>query len=216
MRTRVKVSGLLSPGEVRAAVGAGADALGFAAEAHTDSSPWEALAACPPGVSPILQTSRLESLAIADHAREAGAATVQLPHGLDPVVHLALRRAAPWLKLVQVVRLEDDAVADLAKAYARLVDALVLEIARPVVTVADLEAAAEPRAVDWRRCRQVVQASAAPVWLAGGLTQNSVGDAVEQVNPFGVDVGAGVRTGGRLDARKLSGFFHAARVAKTG
>ena len=62
----------------------------------------------------------------------------------------------------------------------------------------------------------MVQASAAPVWLGGGLTQNSVGDAVEQVNPFGVDVGAGVRTAGRLDARKLSGFFHAARVAKIG
>jgi phosphoribosylanthranilate isomerase len=215
MRTRVKVSGLLSAGEVRAAVGAGADALGFGQEARTEPPPWEAAAACPPGVSPVLHTSRPDALAIVEQAREAGVATVQLPPGLDPVVHVALRRAARDLKLVQALRM-DEASADLARAYARLVDALLLELPRQVLTVADLDSPAEPRTVDWRRCRQVVQASAAPVWIAGGLTPGSVGEAVDQVNPFGVDVGSGVRTAGRLDARKLSSFFHAVRVAKIG
>ena len=216
MRTRVKVSGLLSPGEVRAAVGAGADALGFGGEAHTESSPWETVTACPPGVSPVLHTSREDPQAIANQAREAGAAAVQLPPGLDPVVLVSLRRLAPGLKLIQVVRMADEAAADLARGYARLVDAVLLELVRPVVSVLDLGSAVEPHTPDWRTCRKVVQASAAPVWLAGGLTQGSVGEAVEQVNPFGVDVGTGVRTAGRLDARKLSGFFHSVRVAKIG
>ena len=216
MRTRVKVSGLVSPGEVRAAVAAGADAVGFTAEARTEPPPWDAASACPPGVSPVLHTARVDPLAIVDQAREAGATAAQLPPGLDPVVHLALRRTAPWLKLVQTVRMDDEAAPDLARGYARLVDALLLEVARPTLTLADLDRAVEPRATDWRACRKVAQASAAPVWLAGGLTPGSVGEAVDQVNPFGVDVGAGVRTAGRLDARKLSSFFHAVRVAKIG
>ena len=216
MRTRVKVSGLHSPVEVRAAVSAGADAIGFSSEARTDPGPWEAVAACPPGVTPVLYTSREDALAIAAEAREAGAATVQLAPGVDPVVHLALRRSTPQLRLVQTVRLDDEAAVDLAKAYARICDAVLLEIPRQLLTVADLGAPQEPRVVDWRRCRDIVKAAAAPVWLAGGLTPASVGEAVDQVNPFGVDVGAGVRTAGRLDARKLSSFFHAVRVAKIG
>ncbi len=216
MRTRVKISGLHSPAEVRAAVGAGADAIGYPPDPRAESSPWEAVAACPPGVTPVLHTSREEPQAISAQAREAGAATVQLPPGVDPVIHLTLRRSTPQLRIVQTVRLEDEAAVDLAKAYARIVDAVMLEIPRPVLTVADLGAAHEPRTVDWRRCRDVVKASSAPVWLAGGLTPASVGEAIDQVNPFGVDVGAGVRTAGRLDARKLSAFFHAVRVAKIG
>ena len=216
MRTRVKVSGVLSPGEVRAAVGAGADALGFGAEARTGPGPWDAVAACPPGVAPVLHTALVDPRAILEQAREAGAPVVQLPHGLDPVVHVTLRRSAPGLKLIQVVRMAEEAAVDLAKGYGRLVDALLLEVPRHAVTVADLGAAVEPRTIDWRSCREVVRASPAPVWLAGGLAQGSVGEAVDQVNPFGVDVGAGVRTAGRLDARKLSAFFHAVRVAKIG
>ncbi len=216
MRTRVKVSGVMSPPEVRAAVAAGADAVGFGQEARTESGVWEVLAACPPGVSPMLHTCKLEPLAIVEQAHEAGAAIVQLPSGVDPVLLEALRRIAPALKLVQVVQAGSKDAVEMARLYARRADALLLETPRQALTVADLDAAREPRPIDWRTCRQIVQASAVPVWLAGGLTQACVGEAVDQVNPFGVDVGAGVRTGGRLDARKLSAFFHAVRVAKAG
>ena len=212
MRTRVKVSGLQSEGEVRAAVAAGADALGF--DGEPPSGAVEPVAACPPGVSPMLHSSRADAHAIADQAREAGVAVVLLLPPLDPVVHAALRRVAPGLKLVQAVDADDDRASELARGYAPLVDALLLKTSRPALTVAEL--GGDARAVDWRRSRQIVHASPVPVWLAGGLSPAGVGEAIEQVNPFGVDVGVGVRTAGRLDARKLSSFFHAVRTAKTG
>ena len=213
MRTRVKVSGLQSPIEVRAAVSAGADALGF--EGDPARGACEAVAACPPGVSPMLHISRTDPHAIADEARSAGVSAVLLLARLDPVVHVALRRLAPGLKLVQAIDAEGEQAPEFARAYARLADALMLKMFRPTLTVAEL-GGGEARVTDWRRSRQVVQASPVPVWLAGGLSPAAVGEAIEQVNPFGVDVGAGVRTAGRLDARKLSSFFHAVRVAKTG
>ena len=46
-----------------------------------------------------------------------------------------------------------------------------------------------------------------PVFLAGGLRAENVREAVERVAPFGLDVCSGVRTGGRLDERKLSALF---------
>jgi phosphoribosylanthranilate isomerase len=52
-----------------------------------------------------------------------------------------------------------------------------------------------------------------PVYLAGGLNQDNVGDAIRLVGPFGVDLCSGVRTDGRLDESKLAAFFAAAGVA---
>ena len=220
MRTRVKVCCMQSVGEVRAAVSAGADALGFVGEMPSGPGPigevqaHEAASACPPGVSPVLLTSREDPHAIVDHARSAGVGVVQLVRHLDPVVHVALRRVASWLRLIQVVHVEDEHALELSRSYAGLADALLLDSGRPALTVAELGGTGRPH--DWTVSRRIVQASPVPVWLAGGLTPGNVGEAIEQVNPFGVDLCTGVRTAGRLDARKLSAFFHAVRVAKLG
>ncbi len=51
------------------------------------------------------------------------------------------------------------------------------------------------------------------LFLAGGLTPENVGQAIEEVGPFGLDVCSGVRTDGKLDAAKLKRFFAAVRSA---
>ncbi|HIE67337.1 MAG TPA: phosphoribosylanthranilate isomerase, partial [Acidimicrobiia bacterium] len=51
--------------------------------------------------------------------------------------------------------------------------------------------------------------------LAGGLTPDNVGSAIEQVDPYGVDVSTGVESGpGRKDPRLLRAFMLNARAAR--
>ncbi len=53
-----------------------------------------------------------------------------------------------------------------------------------------------------------------PIFLAGGLTPENVGDAVARVRPYGVDVSSGVEASpGRKDHAKLSAFVKAAKSA---
>lgn len=48
-----------------------------------------------------------------------------------------------------------------------------------------------------------------PVFVAGGLRASNVREAIEAVQPFGIDLCSDVRTNGQLDANKLTAFMRA-------
>jgi len=62
---------------------------------------------------------------------------------------------------------------------------------------------------DWEIAREV--SARFPVFIAGGLTPENVGQLVAEINPYGVDVSSGVETNGRKDPEKIKRFIQAVR-----
>jgi len=218
MRTRVKICCMTTPSDVRAAVIAGADAIGVVGPMPsgpgpvTDEVARTIIAATPPGITPVLLSSEPETEGVLRHLQATAASVLQLVRPVDPAVHRELKAVLPALKIIQVVHVQGPEAVDLARGYALTADALLLDSGHhPDDPVEVLGGAG--RAHDWRLSRNIVSRVDKPVWLAGGLTEANVGDAIGLVRPFGVDLCSAVRTLGRLDQRKLSGFFQAVRNA---
>ncbi|MDD7910067.1 phosphoribosylanthranilate isomerase [Pseudovibrio exalbescens] len=215
-RTRMKVCCISSFEEAQMAVACGADAVGLVSKMPSgpgvisDSLIYEIAQIISPPVATFLLTSEEKADSIADHLVHSGANTVQIVSHVDPSEHERLRKKLPrGLKVVQVVHVEDEYAVELAQDYAPYVDALLLDSGNP----SENELGGTGRIHDWTHSKAIVESAAAPVFLAGGLTPENVGEAVKTVGPFAVDVCSGVRTNGKLDPEKLAAFYQALSVA---
>lgn len=204
---RVKICCIASLDEARLAVRNGASALGLVSampngpQAIDDELITEIASAVPPPVSTFLLTNRTEPAAIVEQARRCGTTAVQLVDVVEPSGYAMLRRALPHLKIVQVLHVADEKVFETARGIATAVDAIHLDSG-----TAEAPDGAEG-AHDWALSRRIVETVACPVFLGGGLTPDNVGQAIDQVRPYAVDVGTGVRADDRLDPDKLASFF---------
>ncbi len=214
---RVKICCIASVEEAELAVRHGAAALGLVGRMPSGPGPIpdnliaEIAAWAPPAVATFLLTSETEPEAIIDHVRRCGTSTVQLVDAVAPQAYAALRRAAPQLKIVQVIHVTGPESVEEAKASAPHVDALLLDSGRPGAAIKELGGTG--RVHDWALSRRIVAEVARPVFLAGGLNPENVAEACNRVRPFGVDLCTGVRTDGRLDEARLTAFFGALPTA---
>ena len=138
-----------------------------------------------------------------------GANTLQLVDEVAPAVYATLRDALPGIKIVQVIHVRDESALAQSHQVSLLVDAILLDSGNPSLSIKELGGTG--RAHDWAVSRKIRDGVQVPVYLAGGLNPGNVGQAIAQVQPFGVDVCSGLRVDGRLDPKKLEQFMRAVR-----
>ena len=218
-RTRIKICCISSVEEARLAVAHGADALGLVGP--MPSGPGvidnrmiaEIAKAVPPPVATFLLTSETTPAAVIAHAKTCGTNTVQLVDHVAPSDYAALRKGLPGIRLVQVIHVEGPDSIDQAMEIGHLADALLLDSGRPSAPIRELGGTG--RTHDWSLSRAIVQATACPVFLAGGLRPDNISQAIREVRPYGVDLCSGVRTDDGLDAGKLRAFVDEVAKADT-
>jgi phosphoribosylanthranilate isomerase len=219
-RPRVKICCIGSAHEADVAIRYGAAAVGLVSAMPSGPGviPEEVIAEIaariPPGVASFLLTALLDANAIAAQQRRCRTNTIQICDRLEHGGYAGLRRSLPGIKVVQVIHVNGTESVTEAKLVAPHVDALLLDSGNQTLPVKELGGTA--RIHDWRLSRAIREAVDVPVYLAGGLTPENVGEAIRQVAPFGLDVCSGVRTNGQLDETKLARFFAAVQASGNG
>ncbi len=118
-----------------------------------------------------------------------------------------VRQCGPWL--IRAIRYDPGTIAaELARWDAvDEVDAILV----------DGSLGGQGTAFDWKGLAGAVEGVGTPIFLAGGLTPENVGEAIRTVRPYGVDVSSGVeRERGVKDAGLIRAFCGAVREADRG
>jgi phosphoribosylanthranilate isomerase len=214
----VKICCIASVQEARLAVSAGAGVLGLVSRMPSgpgviaDATIAAIATAIPPPTETFLLTALTEAEAIAGQHAQARTTALQL---VDHVPHEQLRRLralCPGTRLVQVIHVSKEASVAEAEAVAPWVDAILLDSGNPFLAVKELGGTG--RVHDWSLSRRIRDAvHPLPLFLAGGLREDNVAEAIRTVQPHGLDLCTGVRRDGRLDAERLAAFMAAVRAA---
>ncbi|MCI4648780.1 phosphoribosylanthranilate isomerase [Phaeodactylibacter sp.] len=210
---KIKICCISSIEEAQLAIRYGADALGLVGPMPsgpgtlTDDAIAQIVPAIPPPVASFLLTSETEADAIIAHHQKVHTTTLQLVDALSEGTYTDIRAALPAVKLVQVIHVLDERSVEEAVRLSESVDALLLDSGNPNLKIKELGGTG--RTHDWSLSRRIVEQARAPVFLAGGLNAQNVRQAIEAVQPFGIDLCTGVRTDGQLDEAKLAAFFRA-------
>jgi phosphoribosylanthranilate isomerase len=203
-RTRIKICGLTREADVDAAVGAGADAIGFVLY---DKSPRHVTAAraaelarrLPPFVTPVLLLVNA-SMALRDEALQAVPNALLQFHG-DETPADCRQAGRAYIRAARMGAGFD--LLDFARAHADsqavLADALVEGYG------------GGGHVFDWSLIPDDLPAR---LILSGGLHAGNVGEAIQRLRPWAVDVSSGVEQAkGIKDAGKMREFCEAVRKA---
>ncbi|MDT7041342.1 phosphoribosylanthranilate isomerase [Candidatus Nitronereus thalassa] len=204
---KIKICGITNPIDAHQAVDAGADALGFVfyknsprcVSANVVKS---IIANLPPFVLPVGVFVNEDAATVRTIMDDCGLAFAQI-HG-DETADFCEGLGRPVLR---GIRLRDQntlmAMAEY-KGRAR-VRAFVLD------AFSDTAYGGTGKTADWTLAKEAAQSFS--FLLAGGLTPDNVQEAIQQVQPYGIDVSSGVEASpGKKDPAKVQEFIQAAKL----
>ncbi len=209
MPTRVKICGITREEDAQLAIDHGAAALGFNFYAPSPRyiKPAEAraiIAKLPPFVAAVgIFADEADAEAVAAIANAARVTVVQLHGPRYPRMDGALAGFA-WIRGVAVKEgFKPEDLRDLGTDTI-LLDAYDAKLPGGI-----------GKSFNWSLARDARRFGT--IILAGGLTPDNVGRAIQEVRPFAVDVASGVESApGVKDPEKLRRFFHEVKQADQG
>jgi phosphoribosylanthranilate isomerase len=213
MRPRVKICCIKSQDEARLAIAYGASALGLVSSMPSgpgvidEATIVRITAVVPPPIATFLLTSLRDADAIIAQQRRCRTNTLQLCDYVELSTYTRLRAALPGIALVQVIHVTGEESVVHSQKVSEHVDAILLDSGNPALTVKELGGTG--RVHDWSLSRRIRDAVNKPIFLAGGLRNSNVQEAIAAVQPFGLDLCSSVRTNDILDEQKLQSFFEA-------
>ena len=213
MIVRVKICCISSTSEAQMAMNYGAAAMGLVGRMPSGPGPIEdeliksIAAAIPPPVASFLLTCETSAEQIIAHHKRTFTNTIQLVDELPEKDYVTIKEAIPAIKLVQVIHVIDEGSIEDAIKVSGYVDAILLDSGNPKLAIKELGGTG--RVHDWKLSRKIKESIKIPLFLAGGLNAANVKQAIDEVEPYAVDVCSGVRTNGLLDEQKLKAFFEA-------
>lgn len=160
-----------------------------------------------PPTHTFLLTSETKAESIIEHYKRTNTTTIQIVDALSDRQYQTIRKELPNVKLVQVIHVIDDSSIKEADEISEFVDAILLDSGNPNLLIKELGGTG--RTHNWDLSKKIRETISIPIFLAGGINKDNVKQAIEYVQPYGVDLCSSVRTNGQLDEKKLEAFFSA-------
>ncbi len=215
----IQVAGVIDRAELKLLMDCGVDFLGFPLRLPVNTEDLTELEASKIIRSLVLPhraiviTYQNDARSIAEFMSFLGADIVQL-HGdisFDQISRLKkMRPELIIIKSLVVGQHADDVLTDMVRVLSSVVDAFIMDTMDSKTGACG----ATGKLHDWGISRRLVEVSARPVILAGGLNPENVRDAILEVSPAGVDVHSGVEAAsGRKDRYKVKTFVEEAKSA---
>lgn len=200
MNVKVKICGLQNAQDVAAANRACPDYVGFVFAAQsrrfvTAEQAKKLRANLADGITPVGVFVHAPVEQIAQLWREGVIDVVQL-HGQEDEAYLTALRVSGIGPIWQAFPTRSQ--GDVERAMCSSADLILL----------DNGAGGTGECFDWSLVEQIPR----PFLLAGGLTVENVGEAVEKIKPYGVDTSSGVEQAGRKSPEKMMRFVQTVRA----
>ncbi|NEU73885.1 phosphoribosylanthranilate isomerase [Hassallia byssoidea VB512170] len=209
---RVKICGITQPEQGKAIATEGATALGFIC---VPSSPRYVSAAqiravvtqLPENIDNIGVFANSTVDEIAQTVADSGLTGVQLHGDESTDFCYQVRQSLPKVEIIKALRIRSLEDFELAATYTTSVNTLLLDAYHPQ------QLGGTGKTLDWNMLQQF--SPSCPWFLAGGLTPDNIVEALNQVQPSGIDLSSGVeRAPGDKDLDKVAQLFARLR-AKT-
>jgi phosphoribosylanthranilate isomerase len=215
IRTRIKICGLSRPEDVKAAVDAGADAIGLVFYRNspryvTPETAASLISAVPPFITTVGLFVNATQQEVMDTVARAPVSVLQF-HGDETVEQCCAIAASVNRPFTRAIRISHEMTGTDLLKYEQSYHAASKLFAGLLLDAFVDGYGGGGKVFDW----SLIPKELAPrVVLSGGLSAQNVADAIARVRPYAVDVSSGVEAAkGIKDADRIRTFINVVRAA---